>query len=557
MMADTRGEDSQDGGVATMKNACDACRARKVRCDRSNPCSNCRAVKTACRFSPKTNDNRQRILISSRYENKVESIDDRLAGIEKSLEMLVANIPKSGSQSTPPDAGNTPPISKLVLRQARAQSHSAGTPQSDVTDTYEGDTSFKAHSLHAKSLFEILSSSTSARRSIALRDALTSLQNTLKIEADPQPFDNLRFSPEQEVKFTSLADLELPPMQAVVDVIRWFDDRIPRLFLEAPLIEWPDFAEMCRNLWFCTTEYSPGHFVVVNGGLHAVFSEYSHTLPQDDAITFRRYADMCRLNFELALENFNLCVAPTIETCQALLYGSYYASELSRPAICHRLNTVAAQMCLALGLHRLPVMKVDTKESRIKKNLFWGVYCMDKALSLRLGCTAILHDDDISTTRPTQPYDLNIKHWHSLYIYWIDFAKFQGQVYSELYTVKALEASPAHRADSVRNLAADLKSWVQSWAELSDVNDLPYPNEFQLNFSSMQVGYYSLLTIVYRAMPLSPGDMSTMNSECVVSARKALQLHMELAMQYQKSSDVWQGYINWYVWTLRSMLLTS
>ncbi|KAE8369415.1 hypothetical protein BDV27DRAFT_9631 [Aspergillus caelatus] len=47
--------------------ACNRCRQRKIRCDRSTPCSQCIRAKTRCMYSGryKPREKRQRVLISA------------------------------------------------------------------------------------------------------------------------------------------------------------------------------------------------------------------------------------------------------------------------------------------------------------------------------------------------------------------------------------------------------------------------------------------------------------------------------------------------------------
>lgn len=120
---------------------------------------------------------------------------------------------------------------------------------------------------------------------------------------------------------------------------------------------------------------------------------------------------------------------------------------------------MAAQMCQALGYHRLPATKVETKELRAKKLAFWGVYSLDKALSLRLGCTSVLQDDDISTTIPAYPEDTRLHSWHTMFIAWVNFARFQGQAYSMLYTAKALNAPLSEKMSRIEILVAEIQEW--------------------------------------------------------------------------------------------------
>jgi len=93
------------------------------------------------------------------------------------------------------------------------------------------------------------------------------------------------------------------------------------MFFEWPIIEQSDFTEKCRNLYFCTTGYSPAHFAIVNSGLYYLFMERSLSLSGHDASEAQRYASMCRYNFEQTLEKLHLLISPSLEACQALILG--------------------------------------------------------------------------------------------------------------------------------------------------------------------------------------------------------------------------------------------
>lgn len=95
------------------------------------------------------------------------------------------------------------------------------------------------------------------------------------------------------------------------------------MFIEWPIFSEADFTEKCRNLYFCTSGYSPAHFIIVNTGLYFLFAERSETVPENKAAELLRYSSMCRINFERALEKLHLLIAPSLETCQALTLGVF------------------------------------------------------------------------------------------------------------------------------------------------------------------------------------------------------------------------------------------
>lgn len=100
-----------------------------------------------------------------------------------------------------------------------SQPLSEDSPRSDTEENFEGDTSLLAHSLHAKGIFEKLSSRFLATPSPRLNAALISLQKTLKSENEPGTFYDMRFSSYGQTA-DSTSELGLPPMQAVLDLLR-------------------------------------------------------------------------------------------------------------------------------------------------------------------------------------------------------------------------------------------------------------------------------------------------------------------------------------------------
>ncbi|KAI7424855.1 hypothetical protein KC336_g7041, partial [Hortaea werneckii] len=111
---------SRDAEKDGQPRACDACRARKVRCDKGSPCSHCKSSGSICRTTVNTNaEPRSRVNISKEYEKKIDRIGDRLANIEA----LLTRKPKS--------AVDTPPEGAYNNDQATALSNNGPTPGSD------------------------------------------------------------------------------------------------------------------------------------------------------------------------------------------------------------------------------------------------------------------------------------------------------------------------------------------------------------------------------------------------------------------------------------------
>lgn len=95
-----------------------------------------------------------------------------------------------------------------------------------------------------------------------------------------------------------------------------------------------------------------------------------------------------------------------------------------------------------------------------KPVLFWTIYSLDKALSLRLGRSSSIQDYDITVSS-----DINLgpsvsELWGSVYKLWIRLARIQGRVYELLYSPAALAQPESDRVMYARQLASDMQTTV-------------------------------------------------------------------------------------------------
>lgn len=98
-------------------------------------------------------------------------------------------------------------------------------------------------------------------------------------------------------------------------------EQIPRYFLEFPLLEPSSFQEMCQRVYFAVDDYSPAVFTIVNAGLSRLFVELGSSAAPDVATKYEKYASICRSNFERSLQDFQLLATPSLDNCQALVFG--------------------------------------------------------------------------------------------------------------------------------------------------------------------------------------------------------------------------------------------
>ncbi|KAF5864555.1 hypothetical protein ETB97_007387 [Aspergillus alliaceus] len=174
--------------------ACDNCRARKIKCDKTIPCSSCGALGILCRvagISASVPEPRRNV--SGQYEEKFDAIQEQLAVINQALVQITQ------PSTTPPTAGSVPvPVSS-----------------SHATLPFEGQSSFHHETLLAKdAALSAISTSQNSGLNDHVSAVLSSLKNSLAKEhpsPDTQPT-------EKSVPLSSQGTESFLPVDLVVAV---------------------------------------------------------------------------------------------------------------------------------------------------------------------------------------------------------------------------------------------------------------------------------------------------------------------------------------------------
>ncbi|PLB51963.1 fungal-specific transcription factor domain protein [Aspergillus steynii IBT 23096] len=545
-----------DGKESLGKRACDQCRARKIRCDKQSPCSNCRSSQISCRSTgagQKSREPRRRVLISSQYEKKIDLIEERLGSIEQVLRELRSSIGSSSKSPPEPFYHATPVSGRATPSTAEFRSNTtAALDQHEADPAFEGNSSLAAHSAYASKFLE----SAVSRSALPMYSTpkMGAALSTLKQMVNMQ--DNQTNSSSREVRFpnqramptSGLRDLIMPPIQSVLPVLRRLKEDPPTALQGfCPFVPPDRLIEKCKEVYFATEEYSDATFIVVNGGLFYVFSEYSYTVKDDETRdNYRKYLKLCHANLETALANLSLLMPARMESVEALTLGAVHAIEISKPSFALTLTSTASRLCQTLGYHRASSMENDSPNVKEHKNrLFWSIYCIDKALSLRLGRASTIQDYDISLSwAASSPNGKD--QFGDIYILWIQLARIQGKVYEKLYSPAALCRPESERVSCARQLASDMQWKVMEpfkhlFKTISNMNMVE-----ELYIRSDEVCRLSVLTLIYRAIPPPPDSPSTFIDECIETARTALERHQTCTAMFREVDEyLMRSYLHW------------
>ncbi|KAL2846076.1 hypothetical protein BJX68DRAFT_129594 [Aspergillus pseudodeflectus] len=549
MKMDKEGPDS-DSKDSIVRRACDQCRQRKIRCDKRSPCSNCRTSKIICSSTgagQKPREPRKRVLISNEYERKIDDIGERLGGIEQILRELKAGLGSSSNAGAHSCAQATP-----VSRHISPSAHDYNSDPTEAMDQQESKTGLDGvmatQSAYASKFLETAVSRSPVQMSVSskVNAAVATLKQLVSIQ-DNNASSSAR-SKQKPLSGCNLGEMSMPPIHVVLPLLRKARENYGNALQSyCPFIPFDRLTEKCREVYFATEDYSDATFIVANGGLYQLFGAASF-MSEDPAVQeeYQRYVAMCKGNLDKTLANLHLLMPATPDSIEALTMGASHAIEISKPSFAFTLTSTASRLCQALDFHRKSSLEgTSAKEKERRLAVFWSIYCMDRALSLRLGRAPTIPDYDIDLPSNFEPTDVG-EPWITAFGLWVQLARIQGLVYEKLYSPAALRQDPKFRMAEARSLAARMQDDVMYPFEkiyplLNNMNRVE-----SIYIQCDEVCRYSTLTLIYRAIPPQAGATGTFINECIQSARNALQSHKScMAVLKEATPATKLSYLHW------------
>ncbi|KAH6689829.1 hypothetical protein F5X68DRAFT_260411 [Plectosphaerella plurivora] len=334
--------------------ACDPCRERKTKCNRAVPCSSCLTAKIPCHVSDARPEKRQRVLISSKYDEALESVDSRLQQVLEAVNSLQGAV-------------NVQPRLNVVQHHHDFSSGFPDARQDGAANAYRGDSSFEAQSRALQrhppqsplTTTPFDSTTTSTFSEVLTWTSGTSTSVSPTTSAVPPPT-----SPHHEPYLTSRP---LPPSDAVLRLLRLTQTEKQRFFLDVDLFDEAHFTDLCKQVFFAINPYSSHTWAIVNTGLYYLFHGLDVSRCAEiglEASELGTIIDLLARNVQMAVDGFKICHDASLEACQSL-------ALLSRG-----------------------------------RKVLWYVFLMEKGLALTLGRPQVLHFYDISTDTSAHPNDV-------------------------------------------------------------------------------------------------------------------------------------------------------
>ncbi|KAH7142734.1 fungal-specific transcription factor domain-containing protein [Dactylonectria estremocensis] len=534
------------------RGACEACRSRKIRCNRESPCSQCRRAKLECvQVSIRPREKRARILLTPQYEKKIDIIDDRLRDVTKLLQNLTVHLSANTSPSNPlKDAS----MQDTVMPGRTISFGYSASPETSVGPAVEGESSLSAHSVFVNDFVQNVVKTDSLQGSTPeIRETLDALSQVVSASKRQLEEFETAYPRATSVPRPQPQRFELPPIHKVVPLVRLAkSQRLAGTGWVYEFITMQSFGDRCLDVYF-SNDRSHSDSIIVNAGLYSLCYDYARLIqaPSDEKEEYSAYSRLCRENLETGLANLPLHLSASSDAIAALLFGTFYCMELSKPTLCWTLSSKASELCQTLGYHRAVPTKNETQEgARYNLFLFWTTYFVDKSLSLRLGRASTIPDWDISIDLPSAPGP-DRQPVLAYFALWIRSARCQGNIYEMLYSPDSIKQPDSVRQSRVEFLVSSLqqlekdtvetnKKWFSIAKEASGEDLMDF---FAVSDDILRL---SLLTHVYRAGPRAPNSPTTFSSDCINAARATLEKHHDVMAIIRKTDNIYfQTYVHW------------
>ncbi|KAK8073269.1 hypothetical protein PG994_004168 [Apiospora phragmitis] len=383
---------------------------------------------------------------------------------------------------------------------------------------FEGGSSMTAHTNFARTfLDEAVRAGPLKDFRLELDDTLSSLQELVKAQQTQlnvlpnSPIEGAGAGGSLTANTGPSRERPLPGRAADHDVFAHLESYLSLCGMISPSV----YTDYVLRVMF-SPKFSDAEYIIVLWGLTWLFKEISlevdkleHCLRPED---LNREATNCRNQLEAALAALPFHMPASIDNVIALGLAADYCIARSKPSQAWSFISVAAQMCLHLGLHRGATWRDESPTARNQNAwLFWMVYVLDKGLSLRLGRPSVIQDYDITVPIPTSSIDRHPAIEHCL-LTWIKVSRCQGRVYELLYSPAALAQDDGIRTARAQGLAEELLSIMKekkkieeqnlpTWTKTIALEDIQYISD------SDEVLHHSILTLIYRAVPVQGGKL--------------------------------------------------
>ncbi|KAL6861976.1 fungal-specific transcription factor domain-containing protein [Trichoderma novae-zelandiae] len=496
--------------------ACDMCRKKKIRCEPTTQgCSPCTKYGTRCHFTPIAMRRKPRRPAGFKY---IAQLEKRLLGVEAFL-----GDRSLGKPTVPDISSRTEQTTPAALLDTAASINSASG----------------SHAWMPENEPQMPSPEQTSNLGV-------NLGVTVRVHDHEEPdlstytlggylTDRMWPHPAPELRPVSLPARQPLPTRAVA--LELIEETFRNYNRFLPLFHEEDFLREFQLKYSTTNPGDAGWWACLNVVLsiaHRLRAIRTVDPTQEHILACGYVQNALSVVSELNVSDRSLSAVQALAGMACILQGT------PDPAPAAMLVAAALRLAQAMNLHRecsTPGLTESQAEKR--RRVFWKVYILDKDISLRTGRPFGQDDDDMDVRLPSnaslEPGNQDLFNCR------IGLALVQGQVYKQLYSVRAGRQTATRRAIAAQELGSLLSYWKSS-AQLelpedsATLSGLPLSGEM-IHKVVLRLTYIHCLTMIDRHLPPTaqsssnhelsrfiPISLSPPGSLCVAESRKAIRL---------------------------------
>ncbi|KAI3271328.1 transcriptional regulator family: Fungal Specific TF [Penicillium roqueforti] len=505
--------------------ACEMCHRKKTKCElegSNSTCVQCMRRNTQCVF-PAQHEKRDNQQSTDEY---VKSLKDRLVRVESLLRtagiLQESDMSHDDFSDEDDDDG---PISQSISSASSPKSNFGASLRSQG-GFIEGTPIFPTDQRDDSRYF-----GTSCSMSILSRTGIewikskagdVSFLRMISPESRHEnPWNQWRLDVFQDL-FASKVFKPLPSRSEVFSLIKDFFRTANRLFpiyLESSfmkMVEWQYTQQTCDD----AARWANINMVICLA--YEYRSSSSSKSEKDKEKSELYFKNAMSVFTELALKRTDLL------SIQALLSMAFFLRGNAGTQSALPLITAAMRSGHRMGLHRdIPRPELSPAEQEERRRVFWVAFVIDQSTCLRIGNAPSQHQDDFDVPLPEElegdkhgETASNIPFFRELCL----MSLIKSHIYSRLYSVKALEKSPAEIYKTIKELYAELEEWKRKSPTLTGPKIKHTERDFLFGFASIGLHFvYHNAVIMIHRVPIFLNYMITARkeSEQVKSISKA------------------------------------
>ncbi|PTB62166.1 hypothetical protein BBK36DRAFT_1129572 [Trichoderma citrinoviride] len=340
--------------------------------------------------------------------------------------------------------------------------------------------------------------------------------------------------PAPELRPLSLPARQQLPTKAVA--LELVEDMFSNYNRFLPLFDEEDFLGEFHLKYETSNPRDAGWWACLNVVLsiaHRLRSIRAADPTQDHNLAYGYVQNALSVVSELNVSDRSLSAVQALAGMACILQGT------PDPEPAAMLVAAALRLAQAMNLHReCSRPGLTESEAEKRRRVFWKVYILDKDISLRTGRPFGQDDDEMDVRLPSNASleEDNL----DLFNRRIGLALVQGQIYKQLYSVRAGRQTATQRVIAAQELSSLLSYWKSS-AQLEMPEDTMILSGHPLSGQMihkvvLRLTYIHCLTMIDRHLPQaaqtssgqelsrSESSISPPGSLCVTEARKAIRL---------------------------------